>query len=186
MLPVQRKASLKRPWKLLVLSAALAVVPFTRGQDDASALLSVQVPAVVKATLQDEIGDAGVNEISSSPNKDNPGSRTYTIKATVRGDDYTLQIEDDGELISDDIDSEDPPAHKVNPADLPAPARDALKKAAAGAAVGPDITGQDYQTVYETHVKIGPHAYDIRVDSNGRLLTKDEDDKDDDNGKTAA
>ena len=158
----------------------------SRAQDDATEPLSVRVPAVVKAALQDEIGDAKVNEISTAADKDNPGSRTYTIKATVHGDDYTLQIEDDGELLSDDIDSEDPPSHKVADADLPAAAKDALKKAADGAEVGTDITGQDYQAVFETHVKIGPHAYDIRVDGGGRLLTKDEDDRDAAGGKTAA
>jgi hypothetical protein len=157
-----------------------------RAQDDATAPLTVQAPAAVKATLQEEIGDGRVNEISSQADKDDAEKRTYTIKATVHGDDYTLKIEDDGELISDDIDSEDPPSHKVAVSDVPAAAQDALKKAGGPGAVGGDITAQDYQQVFETHVRLGAHAYDIRVDNAGRLLTKEEDDTDEPSGKTAA
>jgi hypothetical protein len=64
---------------------------------------------------------------------------------------------------------------KMALADVPAPVRDTLAREAAGAKIETvDKETKDGQTIYETDVTIGGKEWEIKVDPNGKLISKKE------------
>jgi hypothetical protein len=147
------------------ISAAWAAGP--------SARVAVEVPPEIKQALDREVGSGRILGLSSD--QDENKKVIYVAHAQIEGWAYTIRFDLDGTLIDDECDEPDPDPRDITLADLP-PVVAAKLKAESGGAALTDPSRQDFQAVYEIHATIGTHSYSIRVDGDGKLLSKERDD----------
>jgi len=160
----------------IALIASAAAVAWA-GQ---SARVVVEVPTEIKRALDREVGDGRILGLSSG--QDDDKNLIYIAHAQVEGWAYTIRFDLDGTLIDNECDEPDPDAVKISPREIPSIVADKLKFETGGA-VYTDPTRQDNQAVYEVQSRIGGHNYSIRVDGDGKLLSKERDDDDSDQTK---
>lgn len=183
--PVMRRAT-RISLVLLIAAAGCGLQFLGRGKPaeaaKPSAKVTVEVPPEVKDAVAREVGGGRVVGLSTDEDKDK--NLLYVVHAQIDGSAYTIRLDPDGTLIDKECDEPDPDPAKVSADDLPAAVRATLK-AETGGAPAADVTRQDKQAVYELHVRIDGHAFTLRIDDAGKLLSKERDD-DDTTGKTAA
>jgi hypothetical protein len=148
--------------------------------------VAVEIPAAVKKTAIQEIGQGG-KIVGVKTEEDPDDGNLYVIDAIVGGADYRMRIAPTGLLVTDERRDEEPPAQPVAAGDVPAAVKAALSRAAgAAAATASDITRQDRQAVYQFKVKLHGHDYTIRLDGDGTLLSKVLEGDIEEDGKTSA
>jgi hypothetical protein len=169
--------AVKRIGLLFVILSAAAVA----WADRPMGKVSVDVPAVIQQAVQREVGDGRVLGLSSDQDQDSK-KPIYVVHAQIDGWAYTIRFDLDGTLIDNECDEPDPDAQDITMDDLPPAVRDKMKFESGGAALT-DPTRQDIPSVFEVETRIGLHAYTIRVDSDGHLLSKERDDDNDNEPK---
>jgi hypothetical protein len=162
-------------WTWLALLATIAAGP--------SAKITVEVPPEIKAAVEHELGSGRL--VGLGPGQDENKNLIYVAHAQIDGWAYTMRFDLDGTLIDTECDEPDPPAQKITPDDLPDNVKEKIKTLSGGAQVT-DPTREDYQAIYEVHVTIGGHPYSIRVDGDGKLLSKEREDEDQPTDKKSA
>jgi hypothetical protein len=160
----------------MALIAAGAAVAWA-GQ---AAKVVVEVPPEIKRALDREVGGGRILGLSSG--QDDDKNLIYIAHAQIEGWAYTIRFDLDGSLIDNECDEPDPDAVKISPEDIPAIVADRLRAETGGAPYA-DPTRQDNQSIYQVQSHFGGHTYNIRVDGDGKLLSKERDDDDADQDK---
>lgn len=183
----------QRRFLILPLSINMAVLAAAgcapaRADEPTSGKITVEVPAVVEATIRHEVGDGRIVSLGTETEKpqnqdqdsdeDQPPQTLYVVKAVIDDAGYTIRVRTDGKLLDKECQQRDAPKETAAAEDLPDVVRATLKKEAPHARIT-DVSRQDKQTIYQIEVKIAGHSYLVRIDATGKLLSNELDDQDD-------
>jgi uncharacterized membrane protein YkoI len=172
----------------LMLAAAfgLVIARSSAAEEKAPKLKLADCPVVVQKTLQREANGAAIGEVA----KEVEGEKTiYEIAVKIDGKSYEVTVAENGTLLEkaldegDDDEEEKDKEEEIKSSACPAAVQKTMKREANGARI--DLVDKELhgeKTIYEVDVKIDGKNYEIKVASDGTLISKilDEDDESED------
>lgn len=128
-----------------------------------------EVPAAVRERIQSVVAGGKVEEISR---ESEDGVTVYEVEYEVSGTDRAATILEDGTLVEEET--------ELTEAQLPAPVRHAVSKAATDWKIGEvSQVNAKGQTFYEVDVRSGGAKQELKVAADGTILSKSGEDDDD-------
>ena len=145
--------------------------------------MTVQVPPEIKAAVLREVGDGKL--VGLSTDQDDDKNLIWVAHALINDEAYTVRFETDGALIDKENDEPDPPFVPVAAASVPAAVKQTLTREIGNIPTEPPER-QDWQQIFEYHLKLDGQPMTVRIDQTGRLLSKERDTDDEGSGKKSA
>jgi len=144
-----------------------------------------QVPAAVRATILKVLKEAKGAKIEEIEKETRKGKVVYEAELVVGGKEIEIRVDPAGKLLSreveDDDDDDDEGEEEVTIKQVPAAVRATILKEAKGAKIEEiEKETRKGKTVYEAEFVVGGKEIEIRVDSTGKLLSREVEDDDDD------
>lgn len=140
---------------MMALAAGLVLA-----QDSEKKVKMQDLPAAVQKAIRDYSKDATIRGLATEMDK---GKRVYEAELTVAGHSRDVTFDADGKVVS--VEEETPLAS------IPAPARQAIQKAAGkGKITEVETVTEDGKTFYEAQVKTAGKKSEVKVDATGALV----------------
>jgi uncharacterized membrane protein YkoI len=141
--------------------AALAMSALVAGsalaQDSEKKVKMQDLPAAVQQAVKDYSKDAKVRGLATE--MDN-GKKVYEAELIVAGHSKDVTFDDDGHIVSVE--------EETTLANIPAPAREAIQRAAGkGKVVEVEMVTEGGKTFYEAQLKTGGKKSEVKVDASG-------------------
>jgi uncharacterized membrane protein YkoI len=146
---------------MLVAVAMSALVAGPVMAQDAEKKIKMQdLPAAVQQAVKEQSKDATLRGLATEMDK---GKRVYEAELSVAGHHKDITFDGEGHIVS---------VEEATPlAELPAPARAAIQKAATkGKVLAIETVTEDGHTFYEAQLKIGGKKSEVKVDAAGALV----------------
>ena len=146
---------MKTMFAALAMSALVA--GFALAQDSEKKVKMQDLPAAVQQAVKDYSKDAKVRGLATEMDK---GKKVYEAELTVAGHSKDVTFDADGHIVSVE--------EETTLADIPAPAREAIQRAAGkGKVVEVEMVTEGGKTFYEAQLKTGGKKSEVKVDASG-------------------
>ena len=130
-------------------------------------VLTIAVPALVKATVQKEAADGKILEISRETEN---GKIVYSAVISIQDQEYSMEVGADGTLRSKEL-SRTPSQAQVALDQAPEAVKATFLREAQGFQLT-EVTKNDAKLTFTAEVGINGHKYWVVVDGEGRLVSK--------------
>ena len=146
---------MKTMFAALAMSALVAGLALA--QDSEKKVKMQDLPAAVQQAVKDYSKDAKVRGLATEMDK---GKKVYEAELIVAGHSKDVTFDADGHIVSVE--------EETTLANIPAPAREAIQRAAGnGKVVEVEMVTEGGKTFYEAQLKTGGKKSEVKVDASG-------------------
>lgn len=153
----------------LALSSFIAACFVVVGVAQEGGRLTIEIPAVVQATVAREKGEAG-KVVEFKRLNENDGA-TYGITLELDGRVYELVLDGAGRVLRKEVVEGDPQEHEVDVHQLPESIKKTFYREATGAPLK-TVQVREEKKTYRTEIVVNRRRYSIEVDAAGKLISK--------------